>query len=330
MAQSSLGVICLPKLYMKSCAHSRRVRLLAAPLLLAFSIIVVRAAVVSQPEPRPDTPINELSVQAVQILARSADVAKIEVLLTAPQPTYRIVHIADWHYFPREDYRVLYGRVRGEASEEGYSDYVRQVERLQEAQLRLLCWLVDGHGLREVFQEGISASTLEKFVAGNEKSWRKWHDSQSRIRAITSQFRSKIDQMEAQGKDATDLRKSKRDAERYVEWGHSAGCVRELLIIRPTVTLRALEDDDALQKTNHLRPWGPEADEREAAIVRNLLARPGCAVVVLGGGHDLSKHIKRLVGNRCEYVRVIPKGYPNRLVREGRITWVAANAEGPN
>lgn len=303
----------------------RAVALFAAFLLLA-SGVMGGAALQRRPRATPRTPIDDLSVPAKGILALSPDVAAIEVLVGASRPTHRIVQIADAHYLSREEYRLL----RSTASEEGYADYSMQVEQLQKSQSSLLRWLVDYHGLREVFEEAVSEKTLPEYIADNLKWHRKWQESRAEVRALASRLRREIDEADARGKDVTDLRTRERDAEKYLGWRHSA--VRDLLISRPCVKLLPAEDEQTYQRalqvigqSVELRTsrYGPVRDEREAAIVRNLLSHSKCAVIVLGGGHDLSNHVQRLGGGRCEYVRVVPKGFPERIEREGRTTWVS-------
>lgn len=44
-------------------------------------------------------------------------------------------------------------------------------------------------------------------------------------------------------------------------------------------------------------------EKREDAIAKNLLKADGVAVIILGGGHDLSENIKR-AGGSCQHERV--------------------------
>jgi hypothetical protein len=47
------------------------------------------------------------------------------------------------------------------------------------------------------------------------------------------------------------------------------------------------------------------------AIINHLRRRGMVAVIVLGGGHDLSKQVGQLGGGQCEYVKVMPENWPN-------------------
>ena len=44
-------------------------------------------------------------------------------------------------------------------------------------------------------------------------------------------------------------------------------------------------------------------------MVRAALARGPFALVVLGGGHDLTQSVRRVAGADCKYLRVIVASY---------------------
>lgn len=142
-------------------------------------------------------------------------------------------------------------------------------------------------------------------VEDNVTWLRDWYKSGGEAASAVARLRHEIDEAEAHGKDATALRRRKREAERYVEWGFICGACRRLLVWRPSVRLVPAEDKECFESLPR-----PEVDmtPHNAAIVQNLLSRSKCAVVVLGAAHDLSEQVKRLGGGRCEYVRVIPMG----------------------
>jgi hypothetical protein len=45
-------------------------------------------------------------------------------------------------------------------------------------------------------------------------------------------------------------------------------------------------------------------------MVRAALARGPCALIVLGGGHNLTQSVRRVAGPDCEYVRLAVASYP--------------------
>jgi hypothetical protein len=189
-----------------------------------------------RPTAGPTTRIDDLTIPAAEILALSPVAAKVDVLVAAIRPTHRIIQIADWHYFPREDFTAS-GR---EPSEEGYCEYVRHVDELQETQLRLLHWLVDNRGLSMVFQEGLWEEALPE-VDHNLESLREWCASRAEVEAFAAQLHNDIDDAEAHGLDATALRTRQRAAEEYAQWGLYCGAVRRLLISRQQVRLLPAE-----------------------------------------------------------------------------------------
>jgi hypothetical protein len=54
---------------------------------------------------------------------------------------------------------------------------------------------------------------------------------------------------------------------------------------------------------------GGEVEERDRAIVKRLLAAGPCALVILGGGHNLTAEVERK-GRGAEYLRVEVSRYP--------------------
>ncbi len=83
-----------------------------------------------------------------------------------------------------------------------------------------------------------------------------------------------------------------------------------------------LDDAVALEGANPVTPGGKvrldpaKLRARQEAIVRGLAAQGvPCAVIVLGGAHDLSGSVRRLAPG-CEYLRVTLKSYPREGGRE--------------
>jgi hypothetical protein len=58
--------------------------------------------------------IDELAAPAADILRQLPGVADVEVLVSSPKPTHRIIQLRDWHYVPAElfalDARQVAGR----------------------------------------------------------------------------------------------------------------------------------------------------------------------------------------------------------------------------
>ncbi|WP_254509066.1 hypothetical protein [Anatilimnocola floriformis] len=85
------------------------------------------------------------------------------------------------------------------------------------------------------------------------------------------------------------------------------------LLVEKKIKVRPAEADD-FRKANPVKDGKVEIDEklmeeREDAIVKNLLKKKGTVVLILGGGHDLSDNIRRLKVD-CGYTTITPKDYP--------------------
>lgn len=95
--------------------------------------------------------------------------------------------------------------------------------------------------------------------------------------------------------------------ERYLDLGVGG----RLLIEGDQVEVLPLEDEKALNEAKPKLVDGKftfDAEKvrvREEAMVKNAFSRGPVAVVILGGGHDLSSRL----GSECRYVRVTVKGY---------------------
>lgn len=92
------------------------------------------------------------------------------------------------------------------------------------------------------------------------------------------------------------------------------GAAGRLVVSGELQTILPAEDSAVFKAANPVQPdvavdIDREAEERcEDAIVRNLMKADGVAVIILGGGHDLSDNIKRNEGN-CKYERVAAPKY---------------------
>jgi hypothetical protein len=112
--------------------------------------------------------IDALAKPAADILRQLPAVADVEVLVTSPKPTHRIIQLRDWHYVPPElfalDVRQVAGRpLSDEAVEKLYQKHLLEVELVQIEQGVLLRCLVEHHGLRRVLAEGLTPQGLANF-----------------------------------------------------------------------------------------------------------------------------------------------------------------------
>ena len=86
-----------------------------------------------------------------------------------------------------------------------------------------------------------------------------------------------------------------------------------LLAMRGEAEVLPLDEDDTLDRANPLTRGGVDIDRAKAEArhdsqVRLAVASGRCAVLVLGGSHDLSASVKKL-GGGVEYIRVTTRRY---------------------
>jgi hypothetical protein len=83
----------------------------------------------------------------------------------------------------------------------------------------------------------------------------------------------------------------------------------ELAEVLPLDDTRQLAEARPVGADGKVRADAAKAEAREAGMVETAL-RPGqAAVIVLGGGHDLSAQVRRLGGGRCDDLRVTTARY---------------------
>lgn len=221
--------------------------------------------------------LDDLHAYALRLLNKLDGIKYIERLVPAYRPQYRIIHIADWHAvlfdalaadLRDQEPTITVGEIQAE-----YRATMAAVEAVQSSQRKLIRQLAKEHGVRRVFLEGLSDADLPAYLAIVEALAKYGPD------AIPPEY----------------------------------GAVAQLLVAGDLEGVAAAEDEAAYEQANPLAGDsvvldGPANDAREAAIVRRLIDSGPLSVIVLGGAHDLSEHV-RAVGD-CEYLRVFVEGYP--------------------
>lgn len=238
-------------------------------------------------ETLPVRSLSDLTAPATAILRSLSGVEAIETLVAAERPTHRIVHIADWHFVPKDAFAAdirdqSHETITDEEIEQLYAEHLDEVRRVQAQQRRLLRELIRRHGVERVYCEGLTDGDLPVYKVIIE------HISRCELgeRDLTAG---------GTGVDETLLR---------------IGAAGQLLAAGELAEVLPAEDEIAYEQANpltddgELRFDGRANDARQAAIVRRLLDGGSLAVVVLGGDHDLSDQVRQLRGGRCEYIRV--------------------------
>ena len=202
-----------------------------------------------------------------------------------------------------------------------YEKFLSQVEAVQTEQRALLRCLVKHHGLRVVFQEGLTQLDLPAYRA-KLRVLRKLEGEMSGLRDEHAEIVRTLSEMRGAGRgDTADYRELADIKQKIEEVLHAyrldrlrIGAAGQLLMTGQLDEVLPLDDAGLLDKADPLTEAGrvalrPDAIEaRQDAQVRTLLKAGAFAFVILGGAHDLQDNIKRLSGG-CEYVVVTIRAY---------------------
>lgn len=253
-------------------------------ILAVSSASVLRTLPLKQHSPAvrveevPHVTLDDLQSDAAALLYEADGVDRIERLVAVERPRHRIIHIADWHTVPKDFYAADLRAVSDQpvtdeeiAKHHAFSDAVTKV--VQFGQRKLLRWMGTYYGVRAVFVEGETDRSLPAYL--------------TLVRSV--------------GRRGPHLLPPDFGA---AAQAFLAGDIEELC---------ASEDETAserarIEAVGHLVFDGPANDAREAAIVQRLVEHGPLGVIVLGGDHDLSRHVRKIPD--CEYLRVFVEGYP--------------------
>jgi hypothetical protein len=244
--------------------------------------------------------IDELASPAVDILRQIPSVADVQVLVSTPKPTHRIIQLRDWHYVPAElfalDVRQVTGRpLSDEAVVKLYQKHLLEVELVQIEQGVLLRCLVKHHGLRRVLAEGLTPQGMENY--------------KEIVAALRDMHQQVAEMQRMRGKlkdDAADIDEMVRDhRRRLLEYGAAVQ-----LEIAHEVEVLPLDDRDLLEGAKPVERDGkmtPDPARREArhdGQVKAAMKSGAVSFIILGGDYDLSASVRRLRGGTVEYIRV--------------------------
>ena len=99
------------------------------------------------------------------------------------------------------------------------------------------------------------------------------------------------------------------------------GAAGQALVAGELAGVKPAEDEAAYRAANAFGGGGvafegAANEAREAAMARRLVASGPLSIVVLGGAHDLSRHVREI--GDCEYLRVFVEGGQCHTVSYGR------------
>ena len=213
------------------------------------------------------------------------------------QATHRIIHIRNWHFVRKDafvaDLQDLNdNKLSEDELDERYIQFLNHVEAIQKGQRQLLEYLIDHHGLKTVFLEGISEEELPKF---------------NKFITTLRDF----DQNKPKGETPI---------EQFLLWQYrrdrlEVGAAGQLLMAGRLEAILPAEEAMAFKQANPVGEDGKVTfdeklnEAREDAIVRQLLKGGPIAVVILGGGHDLSDNAAKISSDTCEVITVSTKAY---------------------
>jgi hypothetical protein len=266
--------------------------------------------------------LEDLSRPAVEILRRIPGVVRVDVPLSPKSGPVRrrLIHLLNRHFVPRSAFVADVSAARGKplSSDDAdalYAQHLLTVEGVQIDQAAALRCLAR-QGLQSVLVEGLTEDGLADFrsrVAAVRRPLRALADARSLLR-----------QMEARGADADPARLARaREAEQELTALLAAqrlelldlGAAGRLLAEGGLADVLPLDDAALLEASRPIAAGGkanlggPEQRAREDAMVRTALSHGPVALVILGGGHDLTGGVRRVAAD-AEYVRVTVGGYP--------------------
>ncbi len=257
-----------------------------------------------------------------QLFRQLPGVSSVDVCNQCPKPRLRIVHLKDWHYVPRDLFAAdIRSASQAEYSDEDvdrlYAEFLAEVEQVQIEQAALLRCLIRHHGLTCVFQEGLTEEDLPIYRAKIRvlKSLERQLPALRRqLESVTTRLAAASAPNQTAQLDDDELPEEQRQLEQLLETYRQErlqiGAAGQLLMSGELKEVRPLDDFAAWQAADPLKPNGSVRlsnrliEAREDAQLKQLLAGGGFALIVLGGGHDLSDNIARLAETTCQYITV--------------------------
>lgn len=255
--------------------------------------------------------IDDLDVSAERILRNLPGVVEIEVKVRVEKPTYRIVHLRDWHFITRDAFAIdARNTSENELTEEEisqlYGEFLLQVDAVQTEQLAILRRLIKDNGLKRIFVEGLSSEDMQMFLE------------------LVGTFRdieqNQIPTLRKQLEEARELRAYKIEQQALDMLDEHGvrllqiGAAGRLLFAGEIEKVMPLEDSVLHDKSdpitgNKIRFDRDRVKAREDAQVKAVLDKGPFGLVILGGSHDLSESVSRLSQGRCEYIQVTTKRF---------------------
>ena len=275
-------------------------------------LIGVTAAMTSVSSSTSNTPLrlDDLNHSVEGLLRGLPGVSDVEVH-RVNKPTHRIIHLRDWHYISRDLFAIDHRdeALTDEELDQRYQKFLQGVDSVQLEQMTLLRTLIQQHGLKRLFCEGLASRDMPNY-------WEK-------ISILKDMEANQIAQLKRQLNEVRELLVQSPDPEaqvmeekildllygnywRLVEMGASG----RLLVSGEIEEVLPMEDYEILDAANPVTSEGQvQFDEKKVqarrdAIVKNVLKAGPFGLMILGGDHDLSENVQRVGEGKCEYIRV--------------------------
>ena len=286
-------------------------------VLCCVVLIGVTAAVTRVQSPTSSTPVrlDDLNHSVEGLLRGLPGVADVDVH-RVNKPTHRIIHLRDWHFISKDLFAIDHHveALNDEKLDQQYHKFLKQVDSVQLEQMTFLRTLIQQHGLKRLFCEGLTSKDMPNY--------------RERIGVLKDMEANQIARLKRQLIEVRELLVQRPDPDvqdmeanildllygsywRLVEMGATG----RLLVSGEIEEVLPMEDHELLDAANPITSDGQvqfdaeKVQARRDAIVKNVLKAGSFGLMILGGDHDLTDNVKRVGGGKCEYIRVTLKRY---------------------
>jgi hypothetical protein len=270
--------------------------------------------------PTNKTRIDDLDHPVVDMLRQLPGVLHVEISVPAQKPTCRIIHLRDLHFAPKDlcaiDLRDVYSReLTAEEIDLSYEQVLLEVEAVQLELMALLQCLIDHHGLKRIFAEGVTAKDYAIYLEAMSVIGDMENNHSKVLRKDLVEIRERLARVDPNSdlyaKSKSLEEKMEEVLARHQRQMKEHGAADRLLIAGGIEEILPLDDANLLDAVT---PTSAKLDSvklkaREDAQVKAVLEKGGVGLIVLGGSHDLSESVLRLGGGKCEYIRVTTKRF---------------------
>jgi hypothetical protein len=277
--------------------------------------------------PKIQSRIDQPSAPAAEILRKMPGVASVDQPLHPEHKSHRLIHLRDFHFVTREwfakESRATAGKPLTDTDVDlRYQQFLVQVELVQMEQMATFRSLIKHHGLQRVYIERLTPEQMPEFTK-RIASLREAEPHQDALGKQHKEAQTLVEQLATDGKRAADQHAKAKALEKEIagmlEEHRFAmleiGAAGRLLVSGELQEVFPLDDAELLDAAAPVLANGKvtfdaaKVAARRDAMIRRALATPRCAVIVLGGSHDLTENVLRIVGERCEYIRVTGHAY---------------------